>query len=43
MPVAAGWSPALALVAGGLSMALIFLGLARALKIGELRSLPGLR
>lgn len=43
VPVAAGWSPTLALVAGGLSMALIFLGLARALKIGELRSLPGLR
>ncbi|MFD3416638.1 murein biosynthesis integral membrane protein MurJ [Streptomyces decoyicus] len=43
VPVAAGWSPALALVAGGLSMALIFLALARVLKIGELRRLPGLR
>ncbi|REK85319.1 murein biosynthesis integral membrane protein MurJ [Streptomyces inhibens] len=43
VPVSAGWTPALALAAGGLTMALIFLGLARALKIGELRSLPGLR
>ncbi|MFE0381616.1 murein biosynthesis integral membrane protein MurJ [Streptomyces inhibens] len=43
VPVSAGWTPVLALAAGGLTMALIFLGLARALKIGELRSLPGLR
>ncbi|MFG2287461.1 murein biosynthesis integral membrane protein MurJ [Streptomyces sp. NPDC048595] len=43
VPVPEGWTPALALVAGGLTMALIFLGLARALKVGELRTLPGLR
>lgn len=43
VPVPAAWTPALGLAAGGLCMALIFLALARALKIGELRSLPGLR
>lgn len=43
VPIPADWTPVLALVAGGLTMALIFLGLARVLKIGELRSLPGLR
>ncbi|MFI6765475.1 murein biosynthesis integral membrane protein MurJ [Streptomyces sp. NPDC050355] len=43
VPVPEGWAPALALVAGGLTMALIFLGLARVLKVGELRTLPGLR
>lgn len=34
---------ALAMVAGGATMAALFLTLARVLKIGELRSLPGLR
>ncbi|MGW1378901.1 murein biosynthesis integral membrane protein MurJ [Streptomyces sp. NPDC002446] len=43
VPVPAGWTPVLGLAAGGLTMALIFLGLARALRIGELRTLPGLR
>ncbi|GAA2301142.1 murein biosynthesis integral membrane protein MurJ [Streptomyces caniferus] len=43
VPVPAAWTPVLGLTAGGLGMALIFLVLARALKIGELRSLPGLR
>ncbi|WP_244420104.1 murein biosynthesis integral membrane protein MurJ [Streptomyces hygroscopicus] len=42
-PVPAAWTPVLGLAAGGLSMALIFLALARAMKIGELRRLPGLR
>ncbi|GCD34679.1 lipid II flippase MurJ [Streptomyces chrestomyceticus JCM 4735] len=37
------WSTALALVAGAATMALLFLLLARALRISELRSLPGLR
>ncbi|MEV7383827.1 murein biosynthesis integral membrane protein MurJ [Streptomyces lydicus] len=41
--VPAGWAPALALTAGGLTMALLFLGLARVLRIDELRRLPGLR
>ncbi|MFE3882300.1 murein biosynthesis integral membrane protein MurJ [Streptomyces lydicus] len=41
--VPAAWTPVLGLAAGGIGMALIFLALARALKIGELRSLPGLR
>jgi len=43
VPVPAGWTPVLGLTAGALSMALIYLALARALRIGELRSLPGLR
>ncbi|MFE1764317.1 murein biosynthesis integral membrane protein MurJ [Streptomyces angustmyceticus] len=43
VPVPAGWTPVLGLAAGALSMALIFLAAARALRIGELRSLPGLR
>ncbi|GAB7029560.1 murein biosynthesis integral membrane protein MurJ [Streptomyces sp. NPDC021749] len=37
------WAPVLALAAGGLTMALLFLGLARLLKVTELRTLPGLR
>ncbi|MFD8545709.1 murein biosynthesis integral membrane protein MurJ [Streptomyces sp. NPDC059649] len=37
------WAPVLALAAGGLTMALLFLALARLLKVGELRTLPGLR
>ncbi|MFI9229650.1 murein biosynthesis integral membrane protein MurJ [Streptomyces rimosus] len=37
------WSTALALVAGAATMALLFLLLARVLRITELRSLPGLR
>ncbi|MFC5720559.1 murein biosynthesis integral membrane protein MurJ [Streptomyces gamaensis] len=37
------WSPALELAAGGATMGLLFLLLARALRIGELRALPGLR
>lgn len=37
------WTPALALAAGGITMALLFLFLARAFRIGELRNLPGLR
>lgn len=37
------WAPATSLVAGGLTMALLFLLLARTLKISELRSLPGMR
>ncbi|MEU3537443.1 murein biosynthesis integral membrane protein MurJ [Streptomyces paromomycinus] len=37
------WSTALALAAGAATMALLFLLLARALRISELRSLPGLR
>ncbi len=43
VPVPAGWTPVLGLAAGALSMALIFLVVARALRTGELRSLPGLR
>ncbi|MEU9156970.1 murein biosynthesis integral membrane protein MurJ [Streptomyces sp. NPDC048417] len=39
----ASWTPALALAAGGITMALLFLLFARVLRIGELRSLPGLR
>ncbi|MFF1379382.1 murein biosynthesis integral membrane protein MurJ [Streptomyces sp. NPDC058308] len=39
----ATWTPALALAAGGATMALLFLVLARAFRISELRSLPGLR
>ncbi|MEU5209865.1 murein biosynthesis integral membrane protein MurJ [Streptomyces sp. NPDC020742] len=41
--VPADWTPVLTLAAGGLTMVLLFLGLARVLRIGELRSLPGLR
>ncbi|MEU6991063.1 murein biosynthesis integral membrane protein MurJ [Streptomyces sp. NPDC046465] len=37
------WAPALALAAGGATMAFLFVLLARAFKISELRSLPGLR
>ncbi|WP_405582997.1 murein biosynthesis integral membrane protein MurJ [Streptomyces sp. NBC_01190] len=40
---AAVWAPALSLAAGGTTMALLFLVLARTLKIAELRNLPGLR
>ena len=36
------WAPALSLAAGGTAMAVLFLLLARLLRIGELRSLPGL-
>ncbi|WP_405512736.1 murein biosynthesis integral membrane protein MurJ [Streptomyces canus] len=36
------WAPALGLAAGGLTMLLVFVLLARILKISELRSLPGL-
>ncbi|SEE89993.1 murein biosynthesis integral membrane protein MurJ [Streptomyces sp. 2314.4] len=41
--VPAGWASVPALAAGGLTMALAFVLLARVLKIAELRSLPGLR
>lgn len=37
------WAPALTLAAGGTTMAVLFLLLTRALKVDELRSLPGLR
>ncbi|GGU93394.1 hypothetical protein GCM10010211_70370 [Streptomyces albospinus] len=40
---APGWTPVLALAAGGATMALVFVALARVLKVGELGSLPGLR
>ncbi|WP_331743616.1 murein biosynthesis integral membrane protein MurJ (plasmid) [Streptomyces sp. NBC_01136] len=40
--VAASWTPALSLAAGGIAMVLLFLLFARLLRIGELRSLPGL-
>ncbi|MFH8570454.1 murein biosynthesis integral membrane protein MurJ [Streptomyces sp. NPDC017993] len=43
VPAAALRTPALTLSAGGLTMALVFVLSARLLKIGELRSLPGLR
>jgi putative peptidoglycan lipid II flippase len=36
------WTPALSLVAGGITMVMLFLLFARLLRIGELRSLPGL-
>lgn len=42
-PVPHFWAPVLALAAGGLTMALLFLALARLLKVTELRTLPGLR
>ncbi|MBP0453203.1 murein biosynthesis integral membrane protein MurJ [Kitasatospora sp. RG8] len=38
----AAWTPAVSLTAGGTAMALLFLLLARLLRIGELRGLPGL-
>ncbi|MFF4139559.1 murein biosynthesis integral membrane protein MurJ [Streptomyces mirabilis] len=38
----ASWTPAISLAAGGIAMALLFLLFARLLRIGELRSLPGL-
>ncbi|MFD4600671.1 murein biosynthesis integral membrane protein MurJ [Streptomyces sp. NPDC058464] len=38
----ASWTPALSLAAGGTTMALLFVLMARLLRIGELRSLPGL-
>ncbi|WP_217576291.1 murein biosynthesis integral membrane protein MurJ [Streptomyces sp. GbtcB7] len=38
----ASWTPAISLAAGGSAMALLFLLFARLLRIGELRSLPGL-
>ncbi|MGW6641441.1 murein biosynthesis integral membrane protein MurJ [Streptomyces iakyrus] len=38
----ASWTPALSLAAGGMAMVLLFLLFARVLRIGELRSLPGL-
>ncbi|MFD9689696.1 murein biosynthesis integral membrane protein MurJ [Kitasatospora sp. NPDC059088] len=41
-PLPASWAPALPLLAGGVTMALLFLVAARLLRIGELRSLPGL-
>ncbi|MGX1851833.1 murein biosynthesis integral membrane protein MurJ [Streptomyces sp. NPDC055299] len=43
VPVPAGWTSVPALAAGALTMALVFVLLARMLKIAELRSLPGLR
>nr|WP_310726229.1 murein biosynthesis integral membrane protein MurJ [Streptomyces sp. N2A] len=42
-PVPHFWAPVMALAAGGLTMALLFLALARLLKVTELRTLPGLR
>ncbi|MET9412216.1 murein biosynthesis integral membrane protein MurJ [Streptomyces sp. NPDC002935] len=36
------WTPAASLAAGGIAMALLFVLFARLLRIGELRSLPGL-
>ncbi|MEU6068801.1 murein biosynthesis integral membrane protein MurJ [Streptomyces sp. NPDC047082] len=41
-PTSASWTPAIALAAGAITMTLLFLVLARLLRIGELRSLPGL-
>ncbi|UXY25422.1 murein biosynthesis integral membrane protein MurJ [Streptomyces sp. HUAS TT20] len=41
-PAATSWTPAIALAAGAITMTLLFLLLARLLRIGELRSLPGL-
>ncbi|MEV4868103.1 murein biosynthesis integral membrane protein MurJ [Streptomyces syringium] len=41
VPVA--WAPALSLAAGGVTMVFLFVLLAKAFEIGELRSLPGLR
>ncbi|MFI9362815.1 murein biosynthesis integral membrane protein MurJ [Kitasatospora sp. NPDC053057] len=41
-PAPASWTPAISLAAGGIAMALLFLAFARLLRIGELRSLPGL-
>ncbi|MGW4562905.1 hypothetical protein ACWEN3_11020 [Streptomyces sp. NPDC004561] len=38
----ASWTPVVSLTAGGIAMALLFLGFARLLRIGELRGLPGL-
>ncbi|MFD8214492.1 murein biosynthesis integral membrane protein MurJ [Streptomyces sp. NPDC059697] len=38
----ASWTPALSLAAGGIAMVLLFLLFARLMRIGELRSLPGL-
>ncbi|MFD8811767.1 hypothetical protein ACFV23_09835 [Streptomyces sp. NPDC059627] len=38
----ASWTPALSLAAGGITMSLLFVVLARLLRIGEVRSLPGL-
>ncbi|MFF5536528.1 murein biosynthesis integral membrane protein MurJ [Streptomyces cinerochromogenes] len=38
----ASWAPVLSLATGGMAMALLFLFFARILRIGELRSLPGL-
>jgi putative peptidoglycan lipid II flippase len=38
----ASWTPALSLTAGGTAMVLLFLLFARILRIGELRSVPGL-
>src|SRR3954451_10662931 len=40
--VSASWTPALSLTAGGIALVLVFLLFARILRIGELRSLPGL-
>ncbi|WP_225832116.1 murein biosynthesis integral membrane protein MurJ [Streptomyces sp. NK08204] len=40
--VSASWTPAISLAAGGIAMALLFLLFARLLRIGELRSVPGL-
>ncbi|MGH4029225.1 murein biosynthesis integral membrane protein MurJ [Actinomycetota bacterium Odt1-20B] len=37
------WSSALSLAVGGATMAVLFLALARVLRVGELRGLPGLR
>ncbi|MFD7233898.1 murein biosynthesis integral membrane protein MurJ [Streptomyces syringium] len=41
--VPAVWAPALSLAAGGVTMVFLFVLLAKAFEIGELRSLPGLR
>ncbi|MFI0975688.1 murein biosynthesis integral membrane protein MurJ [Streptomyces sp. NPDC021093] len=40
--VPAGWAPAVSLVAGGAAMLLVFVLLAKAMRVEELRSLPGL-
>ncbi|WP_370417553.1 murein biosynthesis integral membrane protein MurJ [Streptomyces sp. QH1-20] len=41
--VPAAWAPALSLAAGGVTMVFLFVLLAKAFEIGELRSLPDLR
>ncbi|MFI9325572.1 murein biosynthesis integral membrane protein MurJ [Kitasatospora aureofaciens] len=41
-PAPASWTPAVSLAAGGIAMAVLFVAFARLLRVGELRSLPGL-